>query len=106
MHLIEGDLTRHSIHLPLVTLLGESMFATNAFTFYNGVSPCTAHTDRQPPCLPDLETPDFDGPGETAGHDRERRVREASIEAITQTTSVAKVNRTLRAKTTIHGSRV
>ena len=106
MHILEEDLKRHSINLPFEKLLGEAMFVTNAFTFYNGVSPCNAHIGRQPPCLPDLEMPNFDGPGGTAGHARERRVREISRAAITRSSAVSKTNRALKAKTTIDGSRL
>eukprot|EP00974_Lingulodinium_polyedra_P109493 10593000-Lingulodinium_polyedra.AAC.1 len=38
--------------------------------------------------------------------ERERRIRHAGIEAITQTTVVAKINRALKAKTTTDGARL
>ena len=89
LHLMEEELKRHNIPIVFERLLAEGVFATNAFTFYNGCSPYQAHTGRQPPMLPDLDTLDFPKGPETSGHERERRVREVSIEAITQATAVA-----------------
>ena len=40
------------------------------------------------------------------GHEREQRIRQVSIEAITQATAVAKTNRALRAKTAPDGARL
>ena len=78
----------------------------NAFTFYNGVPPYNAHTGRQPAFLPDLENADYSPEGESTNGDRERRIRQASIDAITRATVVAKVNRALKAKTTADGARL
>ena len=39
-------------------------------------------------------------------HQREQRIRQSSIGAITQTTAVAKINRALRGKTTVDGSKL
>ena len=106
LHVMEEDLKRHDITISFPRLLGEAIFVTNSFTFYNGVSPYNAYTGRQPPFLPDLETLDESGPGESSDHERERRVRLAAIEAITQSTAVAKINRALKTKTTIDGARL
>ena len=58
LHMIEADLKRCGIKIPFDRILGEGIFVSNAFTFYNGVSPTNAHTGRQPACLPDPENPD------------------------------------------------
>ena len=54
--------------------------------------------------------PDFDGPdlpeAETTGQHRERGIREIALEAITQATAVAKVNRALKAKTKPDGGKL
>ena len=39
LHVMEEDLKRHDIPLVFTRLLHEAMFASNAFTFHNGVSP-------------------------------------------------------------------
>ena len=106
MHMIEEDLKRSNCELPFRRLLAEAIFVVNAFSFYNGVSPYNAHTGRQPPFLPDLENIDFPKDGEHSDLLRERRVREAGITAITQSTAVAKINRALKTSTTIDGSRM
>ena len=106
MHLIEEDLTRYGIEITFKRLFGEGLFVCNAFTFYNGASPYNAHTGRQPACLPDLENIDFDPNGENTDGQRERRIRETSLEAITQSTAVAKTTRALKAQTTLDGSRL
>ena len=106
MHLVEEDLKRHGAEIPFGRLLGEGLFVCNAFTFYNGVSPYNAHTGRQPAFLPDLENADYSSEGDSADGDKENRIRQASIEAITQSTAVAKVNRALKAKTTADGARL
>ena len=107
MHLIEEDLKRHSHRLEFPRLYAEAIFVVNAFSFYNGVSPYNAHTGRQPACLPDFENPDYQSGGEIIGDTgREQRIRLSAMEAITQSTAVAKTNRALKAKTTIDGSRL
>eukprot|EP00959_Pyramimonas_sp_CCMP1952_P100724 2107086-Pyramimonas_sp.AAC.1 len=74
--MIEEELNRHNIPAVFTRVLAEGIFVTNAFTFYNGVSPRQAHAGRQPSFLPDLDTLDFRKGPETSGHERERRVRE------------------------------
>ena len=106
LHIMEEELKRHNIPVVFKRLLAEAMFATNAFTFYNGMSPYNALTGRQPQCLPDLETPDFPKGPEMSGHEREQHIRQVSLEAITQATAVAKTNRALRAKTAPDGARL
>ena len=107
MHMIEEELKRaHNQTIPFGRLYAEALFVVNAFSFYNGVSPYNAHTGRQPAFLPDLANVDFKKGNETSDGDREQRIREAGIEAITQSTAVAKINRALKAKTTPDGSRL
>ncbi len=111
MHMIEADLKRSSHDITFKRLLAEATFVVNCFSFYNGVSPYNALTGRQPPFLPDFDTPDFppDASGnktERADHAREIRIREAARQAIIQSTAVAKVNRSLKGKTTVDGSRL
>ena len=63
MHVLETELHRYSLELSFKRLLGEAMLATNAFTFYNGVSPYNALYGRQPPFLPELENIDYPADG-------------------------------------------
>eukprot|EP00959_Pyramimonas_sp_CCMP1952_P165125 3451103-Pyramimonas_sp.AAC.1 len=44
LHMIEEELNRHNIPVVFTRVLAEGIFVTSAFTFYNGVSPCQAHT--------------------------------------------------------------
>jgi len=106
MHLIEEDLKRYDHQITFKRLLGEAFFVCNAFTFYNGVSPYNALTGRQPACLPDLQNEDFDPNGENTDGNREQRIRQAGLEAITQATAAAKIKRALKTSTTIDGSRL
>ena len=93
LHVMEEDLKRHDIPLVFTRLLHEAMFASNAFTFYNGVSPYNALYGRQPAMLPDLPVLDHEQETETSDHTREEIIRKVSLEAITQATAVAKANR-------------
>ena len=104
MHLIEEDLARFGITLDFDELYAEALYVVNVFSFYNGVSPYNSLYGRQPPFLPDLENLDFPKKGEDLSGAREQRIREAGIEAITQSTAKAKITRALSAKTT-HGGR-
>ena len=105
MHHIEQELKERDIPLQFTRLLSEAVFACNAFTFYNECSPYNALLGRQPACLPDLPTPDFEQKTDTSGHEREAQIRAVSIEAITQATAVAKTLRALKDKTHIPGER-
>ena len=69
MHLIEADIKRYGIYITFKRLFGEGLFVTNAFTFFNGVSPYNCLTGRQPACLPDLENIDFPKEGENTDGD-------------------------------------
>eukprot|EP00959_Pyramimonas_sp_CCMP1952_P088164 1844455-Pyramimonas_sp.AAC.1 len=80
-----------------------ALFAANALTFYNEVSPYNALFGRQPAMLPDLPVLDHKQPTETLDHSREQVVRWACIEAITQTIAATGTNRALRTKTTTTG---
>ena len=106
MHMIEEELKRQGTTIPFTRLYAEALFVVNAFSFYNGVSPYNAHTGRQPACLPDLENVDFPKGGERSDGSREKRIREAAIEAITQSTAVAKMKRALNTSTTPDGGRI
>ena len=106
MHLIEEGLKQYKIELPFKRLLGEGLFVCNAFTFYNGVSPYNCHTGRQPAMLPDFENGDFSPDGENTDGEREQRIRQAGIQAITQCTAVAKIKRALDTRTTTDGNRL
>ncbi len=97
MHLTEEELKRHNHTIPFTRLYGEDLFVVNAFSFYNGVSPYNAHTRRQPAFLPDLENINHEPEGVPDGN-REARIREAAIAAITQSTAVSKTNRALKAR--------
>ena len=105
MHIMHEELERHDVQLRIESLLAQAVFFTNAFTFINGVSPINAHSGRQPPCLPDLPNLDFEDQeeGEELLGERERRVREAGLAAIIQSTATAKINRALKARTTADG---
>ena len=83
MHMIETDLKRYNAVINFERLYAEAIFVVNIFSFYNGVSPYNAHTGRQPACLPDFENLDYMAEGELSDTDRENRIRQASIEAIT-----------------------
>ena len=106
MHLIEEELKRHNHTLSFPRLYAEAIFVVNAFTFYNGVSPYNAYTGRQPAFLPDFENLDFPKGGELNTTQREQWIRQISIEAITQSTTVAKINRALKTSTTPDASRL
>ena len=107
MHMIEEELKRTQDQtIPFARLYAEALFVVNCFSFYNGVSPYNAHTGRQPAFLPDLENIDYKKGNEASEGNREQRIREAGIEAITQSTAIAKINRALKAKTTIDGSQL
>jgi len=90
--MIEEELKRHNHQIPFSRLYAEALFVVNAFSFYNGVSPYNAYTGRQPAFLPDFENPDFPKGGELTGIQREPRIRETGIEAITQSTADAKIS--------------
>ena len=103
LHLLEAELKRHNIVLPFPELLSEANFVCNAFTFIGGVSPYNAVFGRQPAFLPDLQTLDYNPKGETLHREREERIRAAAIQAITQTTATAKINRATRTKSSDTG---
>eukprot|EP00959_Pyramimonas_sp_CCMP1952_P213833 4474319-Pyramimonas_sp.AAC.1 len=101
LHVMEVELNRLDIPLVFTRLLHEALFAANAFTFYNEVSPCNALFGRQPAMPADLPVLDHEQPTETSDHSREQMIRKICIEAIAQATAVAKTNRALRTKTTV-----
>eukprot|EP00959_Pyramimonas_sp_CCMP1952_P088303 1847364-Pyramimonas_sp.AAC.1 len=85
---MEAEPNRLDIPLLFTRLLHEALFAANAFTCYNEVSPYNALFGRQPamPCS---------GPRAAGGN-----IRSFSL---TDNTQVAKTNRVSRTKTTITG---
>ena len=103
MHMIEEDLKRSNVEITFTRLYAEAIFAVNAFSFYNGVSPYNALYGRQPAFLPDLENLDFPKTGENSDHLREETIRQAGISTITQATSVQRIKRAIDAKTTFDG---
>eukprot|EP00959_Pyramimonas_sp_CCMP1952_P027361 575433-Pyramimonas_sp.AAC.1 len=72
---MEAELNRLDIPLVFTRLLHEALFAANAFTFYNDVSPYDALFGRQPAVLPDLPVLDREQQTETSGHSREQTMR-------------------------------
>eukprot|EP00959_Pyramimonas_sp_CCMP1952_P089902 1881649-Pyramimonas_sp.AAC.1 len=100
---MEAELNRLDIPPVLTRALREALFAANAFTFYNEVSPYKALFGRQPAMLRDLPVLDHGEPTETSDHSREQTIRKVCIQAITQATAVAKTKRALRIKTTVTG---
>eukprot|EP00959_Pyramimonas_sp_CCMP1952_P136975 2866239-Pyramimonas_sp.AAC.1 len=100
---MEAEVNRLDVPLVFTRLLHEVLFATNASTFYNEVSPYNALFGWQPAVLPDLPVLDQEQPTETSDHSRDQTIRRACIEAITQATAAAKTNRAQRTKTTFTG---
>eukprot|EP00959_Pyramimonas_sp_CCMP1952_P184503 3858182-Pyramimonas_sp.AAC.1 len=66
LHAMEAELNRLDIPLAFTRLLHEALFAANAVTFYNEVSPYNALFGRQPATLPDLPVLDHEQPTETS----------------------------------------
>eukprot|EP00959_Pyramimonas_sp_CCMP1952_P139974 2929242-Pyramimonas_sp.AAC.1 len=71
LHAMETELNRLDLPLVFTRLLHEALFAANAFTFHNEVSPYNARFGRQPAMLPDLPILDHEQPTETSDHSRE-----------------------------------
>ena len=99
VHIMEEDFKKRDISIDSKRSLAEALFVSNAFTFYNGVSPYNALQGRQPACLPDLNAPDHESSNDSSDHSREQQIRHVSLGAITQSTVVAKANRALEATT-------
>ena len=62
--MIEEDLFRSNYEISFERVYAEGIFAVNAFSFYNGVSPINAQSGRQPAFLIDLENIDFQKEGD------------------------------------------
>eukprot|EP00959_Pyramimonas_sp_CCMP1952_P440737 9227497-Pyramimonas_sp.AAC.1 len=75
LRVMEAELNRLDIPLVFTRLLHETLFAANAFTFYNEVSPNYALFRRQPAMLPDLLVLDHEQQTETSDHSREQTIR-------------------------------
>eukprot|EP00959_Pyramimonas_sp_CCMP1952_P081766 1707984-Pyramimonas_sp.AAC.1 len=52
LHVIEAELNRLDTPLVFTRLLHETLFAADAFTFYDEVSPCNALFGRRPAMPP------------------------------------------------------
>eukprot|EP00959_Pyramimonas_sp_CCMP1952_P195929 4096491-Pyramimonas_sp.AAC.1 len=72
LHVMEAELNLLDIPLVFTRLLHETLFAANAFTICNEVSPLFG---RQPAMLPDLPVLDHEQPTETSYHSREQTMR-------------------------------
>eukprot|EP00959_Pyramimonas_sp_CCMP1952_P217805 4555210-Pyramimonas_sp.AAC.1 len=59
---MDVHLKRHALRFSFHRLRAEAAFASIAFTFYDGLSPCNAHAVRQTTKLPDLGGPDLGAP--------------------------------------------
>eukprot|EP00959_Pyramimonas_sp_CCMP1952_P133474 2791114-Pyramimonas_sp.AAC.1 len=65
LRVVEAELKRLDIPLTFARQLREALFAANAFTFYDEVSPYNALFGRQLAMLPDLPVLDYEQPTET-----------------------------------------
>eukprot|EP00959_Pyramimonas_sp_CCMP1952_P467527 9491781-Pyramimonas_sp.AAC.1 len=72
---MEAELNRLDIPLVFTRLQHGALFAANAFTFYNELSPCDALFGRQPAMLPDLPVLGHEQQTETSDHSREQTIR-------------------------------
>eukprot|EP00959_Pyramimonas_sp_CCMP1952_P365845 7662171-Pyramimonas_sp.AAC.1 len=72
---MEAELNRLDLPLVFTRLLNETLFAANAFTFYNEVPPCNALFRRQPAMLPGLPVLDHEQSTETSDHSREQNTQ-------------------------------
>ena len=59
-HARRGIITQETRYTYCVYRIASRSFVCNAFTFYDGCSPCQALYDRQPACLPDLQAIDHE----------------------------------------------
>ena len=89
------------------SLLAEALFAGNALVHVGGSTPYQAVYGRQPAMLPPLEIPDMPE-SEQIGEagDRQRTyIREAALQAMIQATSLARLNRAARTRTSPDSTR-
>ena len=83
-------------------LLGECIFAGNAFITENNATAYQAVFGRQPKMLPPLETPDW-CKGESGDGRKEARVREVALSSKIQAASLARTVRAMDAKSKLSG---
>eukprot|EP00959_Pyramimonas_sp_CCMP1952_P416299 8722029-Pyramimonas_sp.AAC.1 len=72
---MEADLNRLDIPLVFTRLLHDALFATNALTFCNDVSPCDALSGRHPAMPPDVPVLDHEQQTVTSDQIREPNIR-------------------------------
>ena len=114
LHTTEEQLEREGIFAQFDSMLANSIFAGNSLTHVGGVTPYNVVFGRQPHMLPPLEVePAGEGAGghatgpDPAGEPQpsrlQWRVREIALQRMIEATSIARVNRALRARTTASG---
>ena len=107
MHTTEEQMQREGLPCTFDSLLAHSIFAGNSLTHVGGVTPYNVVFGRQPSMLPPLEVPDggeADGghaadPAEAQPSRQQWRVREIALQRMIEATSIARVNRALRTRT-------
>ena len=98
MHIMEEQCKREGITITINMLNAMSIFAGNCLTTVGQGTPYQAVYGRQPAMLPELQTPDHPQAGDSADGRREARIREIAISSMIQATSMARIARTLSAK--------
>ncbi|CAE7222318.1 unnamed protein product [Symbiodinium sp. CCMP2592] len=107
LHVMEEQLEREGLVYTFPSLLAEAIFAGNALVHVGGSTPYQAVYGRQPAMLPPLEIPDM-AESEQVGEagDRQRSyIREAALQAMVQATSLARLNRAARTRTSPDSTR-
>ena len=101
LHLIEEQLEREELVYPFATTLSEAVFAGNTCTHVGGSTPYQAVFGRQPAFLPPLDAPDLPNLDESSerGELQRARVRAAALQGMIQATTMAKLNRASRTRT-------
>ena len=101
LHRIDTQLQADGVlhRIPLSQRLSEATFAGNALISINGATPYSAVYGRVPTILPDLNSALPDGVGHDAQTRDVNRVREASVQAIVEATSRARIQRALNTRT-------
>ena len=101
LHLIEEQLEREELVYPFAATLAEAVFAGNTCTHVGGSTPFQAVFGRQPAFLPPLDAPDLPNLDESSerGELQRARVRAAALQAMIQATTMAKLTRASRTRT-------
>ena len=102
MHLTESQCKREGLDISIVELAAQGFFCGNSLTSTaSGVTPYNNILGRQPRMLPPLLHADHpESQGDSQDGLREQRIREISVGATIQATSMGRVSRTLGAKST------